>query len=212
MIDPKSPRNARAPATGSGVHGFTLVELLVTMAIFALLLGLGVPALQRMVVKQQMRAASEAMMQSLRFARSEAMRSGQLVTVCRTDDPTATTPACSSTSLPSSTPTKNAYDWSTGWLLFMDHDADGKYDVARGDKLLRVQNALSLGSGVVGTESYVSFQPLGIVSSTVGYSFLIDAVGMSFGQSGYADIARCVVGSKAGRVISRPPGASGCSE
>ena len=185
------------------VRGFTLVELLVSLAVFAILLGLAVPSMRDTLVRQQVRAASEALTQAMRLARSEAMRSGQGVTLCRSDDPTAAAPACAAGG-------SKPYDWSTGWILFKDRDLDGTFETTDGDVLLKVQNGfVTLGSlkGSVGT---VTMQPMGIVAvPTAGFSFLIEPAGVSTGSSVYDSIARCLAASKPRRVKSQAP-SQGC--
>lgn len=59
--------------------GFTLVELCASVGICATLLGQAVPALTKMRQEQALRATSEALASDLRFARAEAVRTGDSV-------------------------------------------------------------------------------------------------------------------------------------
>ena len=183
-------------------RGFTLVELLVGLAVFAILLGLAVPSMRDMLVRQQVRAASEALTQGMRFSRSEAMRSGQGVTFCRSDDPGASSPACA-------TGGTKPFDWSTGWIIFKDRDLDGSFETSDGDMLLRVQNGFVTLGSLKSTESLVTMQPMGILATTVGLSFLIEPAGISSSSSVYDQIARCLTVAKTGRVKPQAPSA-GC--
>jgi type IV fimbrial biogenesis protein FimT len=55
-------------------RGFTIVELMITVAVFALLLAAGAPALRTFVENGRIRAAGESMKYGLSLARSEAVR------------------------------------------------------------------------------------------------------------------------------------------
>ncbi|MGA0569295.1 prepilin-type N-terminal cleavage/methylation domain-containing protein [Variovorax sp. VNK109] len=59
--------------TGRRVHGFTLIELVVAMAILAALVALGAPTLREFSANSKIRAAAESMVATLQQARSEAL-------------------------------------------------------------------------------------------------------------------------------------------
>jgi len=60
-------------------RGFTLVELLTTVTVAAILLGVGVPAFQQLIAAQRMRSASYDLVSDLVLARSEALKRGMQV-------------------------------------------------------------------------------------------------------------------------------------
>lgn len=66
--------------------GFTLVELMVTVAIAAILLGIGVPSFRALIENNRIAAASNDVVTALQYARSEAVKRGVLVDVCGTAD------------------------------------------------------------------------------------------------------------------------------
>jgi type IV fimbrial biogenesis protein FimT len=111
------------------IRGFTLIELMITLAVAAVLLTVGVPGYQSFVRNARLIEQTNAIVVDLQFARSEALKRRQPVMLCRSADPTAGTPTCGGT----------ANDWSSGWLVFVDADADGSYSPAN-DTLLRAKN------------------------------------------------------------------------
>lgn len=61
--------------------GFTLIELMVTVAILAIVLAVGVPSFQRFIRDNQVRTDTNAFISGLQLARSEAVKRGTQVSV-----------------------------------------------------------------------------------------------------------------------------------
>lgn len=85
---------ARAPSDSGRAPGFTMVELMVTLAVVSILAVLSVPAFQIMIAKSEMRAVSTALSLAMTKARSEATKRSVVVTVA---------------------PKGN--DWENGWII-----------------------------------------------------------------------------------------------
>ncbi|MDE2402447.1 MAG: GspH/FimT family pseudopilin [Burkholderiales bacterium] len=119
--------------------GFTLVELMVTVAILVILLAIGVPAMQGFMAQRQGAAKTDAFASAMRYARSEALKRAQPVTICLTTTADSTTPSCQTT---------GPIDWNTGWFIFVDNaPADGSYDVNK-ELLLKVQQPFTGGGSI----------------------------------------------------------------
>ena len=105
------------------LRGFTIIELLVTVAVAAILLTVVVPSF--VSVTQSTRASAEAnlLVGDLYLARSEAIKRGQSVTVCSSSDGLS----CNG----------NPAVWSNGWIVFPD--PAGTQVVAAGAPILRQQ-------------------------------------------------------------------------
>ncbi len=67
-----------------GHRGFSLVELMVTISLLGLLLGLAAPAFSTWTRNAQVRSVSDALQSGLRFAQSEAVRRNRQVVFFRT--------------------------------------------------------------------------------------------------------------------------------
>jgi len=126
------------PTLRTHVHGVTLIELMVTLAVLAIVLAIGAPALNTFVERQAVEGAAEQFAGDIRYARTEAMKRGQAVSICiRTETVVngVTTVACAGAA--------GTRGYADGWLVFSDVDADGSFETADGDTTLRDQQAVS---------------------------------------------------------------------
>ena len=91
--------------------GFTLVELVVSLAIAAVIAGLALPAFARVIAEQRLGNEARRLSDAILHARSEALKRNGAVVIC------ASVPAdpCG--------PTRH---WHEGWLMFADADGDGE--------------------------------------------------------------------------------------
>lgn len=71
--------------------GFTLVELLITLAVAAITLGIGVPTFQDTIVRNRLTTQTNEILTAVNLARSEAVKRNRTVTVCRASAADATT-------------------------------------------------------------------------------------------------------------------------
>lgn len=82
--------------------GFTLYELMVTLAVAAVIVSFGVPGFSSMVQNNRAVTHSNDLITALNLARSEATRRGVAIEVCSSTNGAA----CSGST-----------DWSTGWIV-----------------------------------------------------------------------------------------------
>jgi type IV fimbrial biogenesis protein FimT len=131
-------------------RGFTLVELLVALAVGAILLTIAIPGYAFLVNASRLATATNDLVTTLHLARSEAIKRGIRVTVCKTSSPGAVTPACDATA-----------SWQQGWLVFVDGDTRGVID--GGDLPLWVQHRSPPEVSITSTEfdAYISYLPNG---------------------------------------------------
>lgn len=83
-------------------RGFTLIELMLTIAILAIILGTSVPSFQSMIKNNRIAAVSNDLVIGLQLARSEAIKRGIPVALCASSDQAS----CTTTSV-----------WSNGWVV-----------------------------------------------------------------------------------------------
>ncbi len=136
-------------APGRPARGFTLIELAIVLAIAAILLRVAAPGMSRTVAARALAAQSSEFMAALRFARSEALKRGMVVTVCASV-PAGASPACQG---------PRAADWRSGWIVFADRERRGVPEA--NDPVLRIQQPLLRTGGVAGTRGSISFTAAG---------------------------------------------------
>ena len=113
-------------------RGLTAIELLVTFAILAILIGLAAPSMSRFIFQWRASNTVNALTGSLRIARTEAIARARPVVVCRVASNTSTT--CLST--------KGTNGFASGWIVFVRNVRDGTFDYsATDDELLLRQDA-----------------------------------------------------------------------
>jgi type IV fimbrial biogenesis protein FimT len=115
-------------------RGFTIIEMMIAIAVLGVLTSVGVPSLSAFLKNSALRGTAYELMSSMTLARSEAVKRGSRVVVCRSADPTAATPSCGG----------DTQDWSSGWLVFVAEDGNDDFDVGT-DILLGIGNAVPNG-------------------------------------------------------------------
>lgn len=192
-------------STGAGkaFRGFTLLELMVVLAIVAILATLAAPSLTRLVQTTTMSSTVNTFLADMRFARSESIRLGGGVVMCRSNNPEVAAAKCGSGS---------KTGWESGWIIFHDLDNNGRRVAA--EPLLRVQapitsvNTISE-SGAATTFKFTATGRLSLSSSTQ----------LQFGSNPpfATDVQRIVCVSLGGRARiaidseGRPTGNASCS-
>jgi type IV fimbrial biogenesis protein FimT len=95
--------------------GFTLFELMITLAVAGALVVIGVPTMRTFNQNNRLASASNDLLRSFNLARSEAIKRQRNVVLCASSDPIATSPACS-------------YGAFKGWIVFEDTNGNWQSD------------------------------------------------------------------------------------
>ena len=105
----------------SGKRGFTLIELMVAIAITAILLTVALPSFEVTLNSNRLTSSANEFVTALQTARMEAIRRNQHTAVCFSASAESAAPTCGAAG-------------ADGWITFVDADSDGSFDA--GDSLL----------------------------------------------------------------------------
>ncbi|MFZ6676230.1 GspH/FimT family pseudopilin [Undibacterium sp. Xuan67W] len=103
--------------------GFTLIELMLVIVIVGVLASIGIPSYRTFISTGKITTATSSLHGALLLARTEAIKRGKNVTICRSETANAAVPSCSTTD---STPGTNS-GWADGWIIFTDDNNNGTY-------------------------------------------------------------------------------------
>jgi type IV fimbrial biogenesis protein FimT len=123
-------KKSQTPVTCSKQHqrGFTIVELVVTLTIAAILATIAVPSMRDFIRNGRLTSASNDLLRAYQVARTEAIKRQQNVVVCATNNPTSAAASCS------------LDNFQTGWIVFQDDNRDGQHTT--GEAVLTNHTAL----------------------------------------------------------------------
>lgn len=160
----KLPRNATY--SNNFQAGFTLIELMVTVIIVAILSAMAAPSYRSIVTDMRLRSEINSLLNDLNFARSEALKRGQSITVCPSLSPTSTTIACDATA-----------NWSTGWVVLAP---------------LAAAPLLRLSAGVTRNDTLTNSSTNIISITPLGYAFTADTIRLR-DSANSVGLYRCIV-------------------
>jgi type IV fimbrial biogenesis protein FimT len=170
----------------------TLVELMVTLALLAIMLSFAVPSIVAFRERAQVSSLVNDFNTSVTSARAKAIAMGVCVSMCRTDDPSAAAPVCN---------LATGANWEVGWLVFTNRACDpGASNPATAGELIDVRvgdvNGATLVSGATNESGRrLMFDSRGMLSFAVSeMSFAARSPGST------PNLVRAVCLNAAGRV------------
>lgn len=134
-------------------RGFTLIELMITLAVVGTAITLAVPGFARFIRDQQLTTQANDFRTSLNIARSEAIKRGAPVAMCASDD----SASCSGNN-----------DWDNGWIVFTDDGpTPGTVEGGSGEVVLRVHDGVGGGTTLTadGGAVFIRFQGDGLAGA-----------------------------------------------
>jgi type IV fimbrial biogenesis protein FimT len=135
-------------------RGFSVIELMITVAIVAIAMTLGAPSLANFVSDMRLSATTNDLLTFFNYARSEAAKRGTRVTICISADQAT----CSTAGT----------DWAVGAVAFLDSNNDGQVQTT--ETILRVMNPISGNITITATTAFATvyyfyYRPSGAASS-----------------------------------------------
>lgn len=153
--------------------GFTLVELMVTLAVAGIIAAMAAPSFNSTIERRSLSNERDMLSAHLRLARATALQEGTTV-ICVSDDKES----CSGSG-----------DWEDGWIVFVDNDSNTSRYTAGTDRLLKVYEGIDDSHSLTwsGGGSEVTFNGSGYFGLSSGGTFIF------CGASGEASSARSLI-------------------
>lgn len=169
--------------------GFTLIELMVTVAIAAVLLVVAAPSFVNFQRNSELTSATNSFVAAVNAARGEAMKRGMNAMLVPATDT----------------------DWSSGWTVFVDQDRSGGLNT--GDTTVVQQPALpsyfsTTGQGTASeTPAYIMFDASGYAKTkTAGFGALTMTIARNdVSDAAHTDQTRRIVIARSGRARACKP-------
>ncbi|MDH3872280.1 MAG: GspH/FimT family pseudopilin [Gammaproteobacteria bacterium] len=134
--------------------GFTVIELMVTLAVALVLVTMAVPAFNTFMQNNRITAQANDLLTAINASRDEALKRRATVTICSSSDGSSCTG-----------------NWHDGWIVFTDDNADS---VVNGtDQVLRVWGALTGGATLSSAQTSLRYDGIGLVNSSTTFQLRI---------------------------------------
>jgi type IV fimbrial biogenesis protein FimT len=149
-------------------HGFTLWELLISLLVAGILLGVGVPNVMEFQRNGRMTAAANDIVTAVLMARTEAVKRQAFVTLCLTNNPLDPDPTCENAAVADSV--------TRGFIVFVDENDN--FDAAGA----RILNDVTDGNAAVDDDEEVLMR-----SVAIGDPMMVSASHgcVSYGPNGF---------------------------
>ncbi len=169
--------------------GYTMTELAMVMTVMGILAGIGLPSFKYVTRSNRISSEINGLLGDMQFARSQAIKEGQTVTICAS---TAPYTACSGSN-----------SWNTGWIVCLDSNSNQSCDP--GEAVIRVQPAFSSTDTLVSSVPYSAamFNRMGYAPTGILNTFTINL----HDQTNTSAWTRCLAVTPAGSVSTEQYGA-----
>ncbi len=170
--------------------GFTIVELMLSIAVAAVILSIGVPSFQGLIERNQLTSRINQFVSSMSLARSEAIKRNQRVLICPSSD--------------GENCLGNQYE--NGWIVFVDRNSNGSRQAAD-EELIWVSGPLPSNMTLRGTvgccENNIPYLASGQINAISGSIHLC--------KENNADKSRKIALNSLGRARFDKAGSNNCA-
>lgn len=173
------------PTTHALSGGFTLIELMITVALAAVLMTLAAPSFVQYQRNSELTSLTNSLLAAINTAKSEAMKTGK-----------------------NSFVVPKGSDWNSGWVVFIDVNRDSAYTEGT-DTMVQTEDAVKSYFNITGnntasgTSPYIKFDSSGYSSASAALSFQIARTDTPSANA--AEESRRIVIARTGRVRSCKP-------
>lgn len=132
---------------------------MVTIAVLGLLLSVAVPSFEQVMADSRRTSDVNELLLSLNLARSEALKRGRHVTICKSSNGTS----CADTTTP----------WNKGWIVFVNNGSANVDTVDAGEEILLAKSKLKKNIVVTpdaAVTDFASFRPDGRINAAGGFT------------------------------------------
>lgn len=131
------------------MQGFTIIELMITLVIAAILASLAAPSFKDIIQNNRMTTQYNELLASLSVARSEAIKQGEDVIALSNN---------------------GNNDWKDGWTVFIDSDGDGAPSAA---ETIRIAGALTGNNTLQFARDRITYASTGLGSGLITGTFTL---------------------------------------
>ena len=153
-----------------------MIELMVVIAIIAILTTIAAPSFKAMLQSNSMTSTVNGFLADTRYARSESIRRGGDVVMCRSDNPETSTPICATGS--------GTNGWVSGWIIYLDQNGNGTIEST---ELLRVQGPITSIDSITQTSGSARNE---LKYTATGRLTLTSMLSLQFGGGSFANEAQ----------------------
>ena len=142
--------------------GFTLLELLITVALISIVMAIAIPSMTTFNHNDRLTTNINTLIGHLAYARSEAVKRSQQVSLCVSNDGATCT---------------GGNNWEDGWIIYIDADGSNTFDAA--EEVLRAQQALTGNQALTPTPltSQVTYDYRGFATSAPSFQLCDNRTG-----------------------------------